>query len=329
MHTVESKCDKGFIPENCLFSTKLLKSKVRWNLISKKLEMLNPEFLFFNSNLKDFYADAIFCNAINFHIAKKLAKNLDIPIILIMVDVEWQYLKSNNSKLYPLMKVYEHYVMRHVNGIATISPHDYRYVKQSMTKNRIFYIPPKVDKDIFNPFGISYDYGHDKLNLLFYGSLDRDQNISALDFIVHQLIPLLKERGLMDEIRMNVFGSGDPKKIASLISHDVNFIGTVENPGNYIRGADLVIVPVKNTGGFKIRILESLACGKSVISAPEAVEGLPDNIKKFVAVGSNAEEFAVHIENILKCKDMPTSNFYEEFLKGDCVDDVLNLLIKG
>lgn len=325
-YTVESKCDTGFIPEECFFSTKLLKSKLRWALISKKLEMLKIEFFLFDSGIGNVYADAIFCNVINFHIAKNLSRKADIPIILIMVDIEWQYLKSNNSVLYPLMKVYEHYVMKHVNAIVTISPSDYKYAIQFMPKDRVFYIPPKVNTKIFNPLGKVQKYGDDKFNLLFYGSLDRDQNIYAVDFIVNQLIPHLKKCGLMDKIRVNIFGSGDPKKIACLPNEDINFIGTVKNPGDYIRGADLVIVPVKNTGGMKIRILESLACGKPIISAPEALQGLPDNIKKFVTIGSSVEDFATHIENKIKNNNCQPFKFYEEFLGGDSIDDVLQLL---
>jgi hypothetical protein len=59
----------------------------------------------------------------------------------------------------------------------------------------------------------------------------------------------------------------------------------------YIRGADLVIIPVMNAGGMKIRILEILLCGKPVIITPETSIGLPDEFKEFVYIEKDAEGF--------------------------------------
>ena len=79
---------------------------------------------------------------------------------------------------------------------------------------------------------------------------------------------------------MNIFGSGVPPISINLQNNrDINFLGTVKNPGDYVRGADVVIVPLKNSAGIKIRILESLACKKFIIASPEAIEGLPTEMQ--------------------------------------------------
>ena len=55
----------------------------------------------------------------------------------------------------------------------------------------------------------------------------------------------MKRRGLFYSIEISVFGSGTPSKHLNLENDpDINFLGWVEHPVPYIRGADVVIVPV-------------------------------------------------------------------------------------
>ncbi|GAG67382.1 unnamed protein product [marine sediment metagenome] len=153
-------------------------------------------------------------------------------------------------------------------------------------------MPPNLNTDIFKPDGPTYDFGDDKFNLLFYGSLDRPMNIEALKFIKYSLIPLLKKMHLLDRVRVNVFGSSIPPTSLKLKQDkNINYLGPVNDPGKYIRGADLVIVPVINPGGVKIRVLETLFCGKPVIVTPEASVGLPDEFKKFLHVEKDVNGF--------------------------------------
>jgi hypothetical protein len=60
----------------------------------------------------------------------------------------------------------------------------------------------------------------------------------------------LKKCGLLDLIKIHVLGSGKPPKHLDLENDpDINFLGEVECPGPYIRGSDVVIVPVRNPSG--------------------------------------------------------------------------------
>jgi glycosyltransferase involved in cell wall biosynthesis len=224
------------------------------------------------------------------------------------------------------MKLYEHHIMKNVDAIVALSPPDYNYVRTHFPEKKVFYIPPEIETEIFNNHGERYDFGMDKYNLLFYGSLDREQNIEGLKYIIETLIPCLKKSGLMSKIRLNIFGSGNPPKDLDLQNNsDVNFLGQVENPGKYIRGADLVIVPIRNSGGMKIRILESLACGKCIIATPEATAGLPDELTKFIPTAKTKEEFVQVIKKFLHgqiSQTVDSSNIHN-YLNGESFNNVL------
>ena len=225
------------------------------------------------------------------------------------------------------MRIYEHYIMKHVDAIIVLSPRDYEYVKSNFPGKKLFYIPPVVDTTIFRSDGPTYDFGEDKFNLLFYGSLDREQNIEGLKYIITSLIPALKQSGLMSHVRMNIFGSGIPPEELMLESNpDINYLGQVENPGEYVRGADLVLVPLKNSGGMKIRLLESIACGKTIVATPEAKAGLPEGLAEYVHTATSTTEFVETIDKIRTegYTNVVDGDVVQKYLSGNSIADVID-----
>ncbi len=312
------KSNKGRFPENVNFQIKYLDTifsrKISINKIPKILQYLRFDLLLDKTDIKKIEADIVICDIITFYIAMYISKKNNSPLILIEHDIEWKKLKSDKSVFYFPMKIYEKSVFKKVDAITTISMSDYQYVTQYLDKNNVFYIPPSFDSSIYNFDGESYDFGKDKLNLLFYGSLDRPMNIQALNFIKNSLIPLFKKEGLLEKIRINIFGSGIPPKYLQLNQDkNINYLGIVENPGLYIRGSDLVIVPVKNVGGTKVRVLETLFCGKPVVVTTEVATGLPIEFKNFVYIEDNAEGFLRVIKKFLE--KTPLTEFNNEIIE--------------
>lgn len=301
------KEENGHYPKEKNFETEFLKSKLikKFNLdrMPKSIKLIRPEFLFENFGIKKIYSDLVICDVFTYHIAKKIAKNNKSSIILIMHNIEWKYLQSYGSYFSYILRPYEQYVQNIVDAIITISYDDYIFVSKYINKNKIHYVPPDINTNIFNPDGPIFNYGNDKMNLLFYGSLDRPMNIEALRIIKQQLIPKLKDEGLLGKIRINIFGSGIPPKFLNIDNDkDINYLGIVDDPGKYIRGADLNILPLKHSGGMKIRLLEILYCGKPVIASQEAAIGLPEDLKDSVYIKDSLEGFTEIISSFLDGK---------------------------
>jgi len=316
------KSNQGRFPDNVNFQTKYLESIFSQRIPKEKIPRIFQyarfDLLLDKSDINKIEADIIICDIITYHVAKYISRKNNSPLILIEHDIEWKKLKSDKSLFYVPIMIYEKSVFKKVDAITTISMNDYQYITQYVDKNNVFYIPPAFDSFIYNPNGLSYDFGKDKFNLLFYGSLDRPMNIQALNFIKNSLIPLLQKDHLLEKIRINIFGSGFPPKHFQLEQDkNINYLGIVKNPGEYIRGADLVIVPVKNVGGTKVRVLETLFCEKPVIVMPEVAAGLPNEFKKFVYIEKDAEGFLRIIKQFLEKPAMPKINakIIENYIK--------------
>ena len=296
-YTFERGQVDGYQPDAVAFMPKYFPSRVDWSRAPKWLEILRPDFVFDKSPARDIKADVVFTLVYGYHIAAYIAKENRAPVVLVMHNVEWQYVKNLGSLWYAPLRTLENYILSRVDAIITISKQDYDYAVKHTSRDRVFYIPPRPDPRIFNPDGPRYDFGSNRFNCLFYGSLDRYQNQVALGFIQKELIPALARQGLDGAVKVHVFGSGKmPRGLCS--ETKINFIGAVNDPGPYIRGADAIIVPIKNPSGIKLRTIESLACGKPVVSTSEAVQGLPERLKAMIYVADTADDFARVLKRI-------------------------------
>jgi len=330
----QSHNEKGHYPKEINFKTKYLNSEFlqKLHLEIELVRKLRPELIINKRPLKDIKADLVLCDAFTFHAGKYVSKLNKCPLVLIKHNIEWEYLRSDGSYAYIFLKAYELNILRKASAVITISKNDYDYFSQYIDEERIYYMPPNLNTDIFNPDGPVHNFGGDKFNLLFYGSLDRQMNIEALRIIKFSLIPLFKKMNLFNRIRMNVFGSGIPPEFLGLDDDkNFNYLGAVDDPGKYIRGADLVIVPVVNPGGMKIRVLETLFCGKPVIVTPEVSVGLPDKFKESVFVEKDMNGFLKVIKQFLD-GDLAKKNnvdIIEDYIdKSRTMIDVINNLFK-
>jgi len=327
-YTSEKSSEEGYLPKDISFDTHFLPSRVKWSRLSTWLDIIRPDMLWDKAQLRDIEADCVFALIYGYHIAAYIARKNDAPLVLVMHNVEWQYVESVGSAWYLPIRILENWILKRVDAVITISPQDYDYAVKHAS-SRVFYIPPKPDAHIFNPDGARYDYDSDRFNVVFYGSLDRYQNQVALTFIANELVPALARERSGEAFKVHVFGSG--KAPDGLFSETgINFIGAVSDPGLYIRGADAIIIPIQNASGMKLRAVESLACGKPVVATPEAVQGLPEELRAMTYMASTADEFVEALKGIrdgrLANKTDPSAVL--RYVHGDTVDDVINYALK-
>jgi glycosyltransferase involved in cell wall biosynthesis len=327
-YTREKSSETGYVPEDIRYDTLFLPSRIKWSRLSTSLEMVRPDLLWAKAKLYAIEADCVFTLVYGYHIAASIARKNNAPVILVMHNVEWQYVKNMGSLWHLPIRIVENWMLSRVDAIITLSPQDCCYAVKHAS-GRVFFIPPKPDVHVFSAEGARYDYGSDAFNVVFYGSLDRPQNQLAVNFIAKELIPALALEHSNGGIKVHVFGSGKvPKDVFS--GTGINFVGAVRDPGPFIRGADAIIIPVKNPSGVKLRSVESLACGKPVVAMPEAVEGLPEDLRAMIYVARTADEFAKTLNDIREgtLTNKTDASLVRARLQKDRVDDVLSYVLE-
>lgn len=328
------KGQKGRYPEQLNFCTKYIEPKILQNssrvVLPKLVQLARPDLLLDRSFVSTIDADFVICDDITYLTGKYISKINKVPLILVKHDILWKKFKSDGSIIFFPIMVYENFVLKRVDAVTTISMSDYQYVTTHIGPNNVYYIPPFIDSNVYNSHSPCYNFGKDKFNLLFYGSLDRKMNIDALKFIKYDLIPLLEKEHLLEKIRINIFGSGvPPKNLKIEQDKNLNYLGVVEDPGLLIRGADLALVPLKNIGGIKIRLLEILSCGKPVLATPEAVIGLPDELKRMIYIENDAKGYVKIIKDFLDAKkeNKIDVDVLKKYMQGTTMKNVIEKFI--
>jgi polysaccharide biosynthesis protein PslH len=109
-------------------------------------------------------------------------------------------------------------------------------------------------------------------SLLFWGAMNRSENYAAVIGFIEKHLPQL----LLDfpDTTLFVVGANPPKRLCELASAQVVITGFVDDPTPYFEKASLGVVPLVQGAGVKLKTLEMLAAGLTVISTKIGSEGI-------------------------------------------------------
>ncbi len=131
--------------------------------------------------------------------------------------------------------------------------------------------------------------------VLFFGALDYPPNLRALQVIKAEILPRVKST--VREVLFVIAGHGQgleewPEGMLP--------VGWVRDLNALIRCSDLVISPIAEGGGTRIKVLEAIAGGKIVVSTPIGAEGIDQHVTgDQLVLATDWNEFASQIVRLL------------------------------
>ena len=131
----------------------------------------------------------------------------------------------------------------------------------------------------------------DGRTILAVGLLSYEPNVDALRFFVREIFPRI--RAALPDAHLLVVGRDPTPEVLSL--HDgrtIEVAGSVPSMEPYYRRATISVVPLRVGGGTRLRILESFAMGRAVVSTGIGCEGLEAVRGEHLLVADEAPLFA-------------------------------------
>ncbi len=200
-------------------------------------------------------------------------------------NVEFLRFKRVGSWIWVFVYIYEFVLCHLASKVICVSRTDKDYFVKYFRLNpdKIEVVENPVDTTIFfqdagNVKKIRQELGikDNERFVLFFGQLDNRPAIEALEIIINKIVPGLERSGM--NYKLVICGKGDGKGLLRKFTHsNVIFRGFVERIQDYINASDVIIVPLLSGSGTRMKILESLACGKRVVSTTIGAEGLEKN----------------------------------------------------
>lgn len=131
----------------------------------------------------------------------------------------------------------------------------------------------------------------------FIGKMSYAPNIEAVEWFVREIFPKIKRK--IGKCKFYIVGKEPSNALLRLASEDVIVTGMVDSVQEYYQKADLIVLPLKNGGGVKVKLLEALGYNKKIVSTSIGVEGTMYASNRMIPVSDDAEEFATFCINAL------------------------------
>ena len=165
------------------------------------------------------------------------------------------------------LKEYELSALETVDGIAAITRKDAAFFRKYCSKP-IIDIPYGVYPEQFTPK--SEIDGKPK----FYhiGSMNWMPNEEGIRWFIDEVLPKTIEK--VPNFVYHLAGRSMPEWLTSLNNPHVDVIGEVPDAKEFVSNNDVAIVPRLSGSGIRIKIIESMALGKTVITTRVGAEGI-------------------------------------------------------
>jgi len=176
----------------------------------------------------------------------------------------------------------------------TVSKDDGALLLDIAPEVNIRVVPNGVDTSYFTP---RPDPGN--RTLLFCGSLDMYPNREAMRFFFDAIWPKLVSR--LTDVEIYVVGRNPPFWLKNLSVGDrrIHVPGFVDDVRPYFQKATTFVCPIRDGGGTRLKILDSLAMGVPVIGTTFASSGLCLDHEKHILLADTPDDFVRCVEQVL------------------------------
>ncbi len=193
------------------------------------------------------------------------------------------------------LKDYELSALETVDGVAAITRKDAAFFRKYCSKP-VIDIPYGVYPEEFTP---KYDI---ESTPKFYhiGSMNWMPNAEGIRWFIEEVLPKTVEK--VPGFVYHLAGRNMPEWLKTLKNKHVDVVGEVPDAKAFVTNNDVAIVPLLSGSGIRIKIIESMALGKTVITTRVGAEGILYDEEVNVII---AENIAKMVEAIRAINENP------------------------
>lgn len=222
-------------------------------------------------------------NNVKHEIYRQFARFTDNP-----VKAAYAYLQ------YYKTREYEQSIPAASDLTLTITPEDRERLLVDDVDAEIDVLPAGVDLSEFDLLA------HDPESsvVTFFGSMDYHPNEDAVLWFVRNVLPLIREQ--RSDVTVEIVGKAPSREIRDLgEQHDVRVTGFVEDLGEHVSRAGVVVLPIRVGTGIRMKALHAMAMGKPLVSTPLGVQGIAVTDGQHASLAEEPAAFATAVLELL------------------------------
>lgn len=190
------------------------------------------------------------------------------------------------------LKKYELGMLNKYDGIATITELDAVSFKNSGCKSPIIHIPFGIDTKKYKADTSATEFP----SVFHIGAMDWMPNSDAVKWFLEKVWEKVQIKH--PNVKLYLAGRNMPDWMKQLKMKNIVVEGEVEDSHKFINSKSIMIVPLTSGGGMRVKIIEGMALGKTIISTAVGAEGIDYENNKNILIANTETEF---IEALNKC----------------------------
>ena len=195
------------------------------------------------------------------------------------------------------LKSYELSVISNVDGIAAITRKDAAFFRKYCATTTID-IPYGIYPDEFQP---KYEI-EGKPTFYHIGSMNWMPNVEGIRWFIDGCLDAVVAK--VPDFKFYLAGRHMPDWLKTMKNKHVEVLGEVDDAKAFVADHNVAIVPLLSGSGIRIKIIESMALGKTVITTMVGAEGILYNEDVNIIIAENKAKMAEAIRRINENPDM-------------------------
>ncbi|MBP5547720.1 MAG: glycosyltransferase family 4 protein [Bacteroidales bacterium] len=214
-----------------------------------------------------------------------------------LADTEKKKLKRHYLKHLALaLRAYELDQINRFDGIACITDDDAETFKRLGCRKPVTVIPFGIDTPIYDNFEAEE-------NTLFHiGSMDWQPNADGIRWFLHDVWPAVHHD--LPNLKLFLAGRKMPDDLLNANIDGVNVVGEVPNATDFMLSKQINIVPLRAGGGMRIKIIEAMALGKTVVTTNIGASGIQYSDGENLLIANTPEEFMTQLKRCTLDKEL-------------------------
>jgi sugar transferase (PEP-CTERM/EpsH1 system associated) len=233
-----------------------------------------------------------------------------IPVVLDEHNIEYEVLqRTYQTETSPLRKVFgyleylkfrreEQTAWRQMDRCVFTSKREQALVNKELQHTQSAVVPNGVDVDYFVPSARPVNPD----SVVFSGRIGYRPNTDAVVFFAREVLPLiLSER---PQTVFTVLGAEPPREVYRLAGANVVVTGRVADVRPYCQRAAVLVAPIRFGGGTRLKVLESLAMAKPLVSTSMGCEGIDVRGGEHLLLADSPAAIAAAVLQLLDDRDL-------------------------
>lgn len=191
---------------------------------------------------------------------------------------------------------YENLIFDYFENKFIISEQDRQLIYHPDQK-KISILSNGVDTDFFAP-----SKSIKKHKLLFNGNMSYAPNVDCAKYIVNEILPRLKQKGI--NIKLLISGANPLNQIKELANENIIISGWMDDIRDAYNSSEIFIAPMQIGTGLQNKLLEAMAMGLPCITTDLANNALKAKNRNEILIGNTPEEIVNCVELLINNQEL-------------------------